>query len=189
MKKLKHNDKVILEGKRGRVFTVRGCAKRYNGDAEAAYNRAIRNGHYLYYINKEPSLLCGDSLYAEKEKKKWEKAIQLDDGELVEIEDEILKVRYKGNYIDMGEFVYMGHTPIVKEFNVGDVIYYMKDNKVHCAPILSKMKVENEHVAHTDEQKDVFAPFGKAGVYYATVHGIINGEKSFYTKQELLDSL
>jgi len=167
MIKLKHNDKVILEGKRGRVFTIRG---------------------YVYCINQEPSILCGDPEFWGRINKEWAEAIQLNDGELVEIEDEILKVRYKGNYVDMGEFVYMNHTPIVKEFNIGDTIYYMANNEIHSAKIISKMKVENDP-KHLDYKKETFTPFGEAGIYYATVHGIINGEKAFATKQELLNSL
>jgi len=183
MIKLKHNDKVILEGKRGRVFTVRGYAESYNEDPETAYNRAIRKGHNLYCINQESSILCGDPEFWGRINSEWGEAIQLNDGELVEIEDKILKVRYKGNYSDMGAFFYYNHVSGVNEFNVGDTIYYMDNNEVRCASIVSKMKVEN------DPKYQGFTTFGEAGIYYATVDGIIKGRKAFAAKQELLDSL
>lgn len=104
MKKLQYNDKVIVNGKKGTVFTVRGFAKKYNDDPEKTYERAINNNHNVFGINQEATVLSGDPNYYENEKKKWENAIHLEDGEIVEIEGEKLQMRYKGNYSDMCDF-------------------------------------------------------------------------------------
>lgn len=56
--------------------------------------------------------------------------------------------------------------------------YYLKDNRVHSAPILSIMTVENLHDDwdSTEAQVNTFTPFGKSGVFYNTCHGIISQE-------------
>lgn len=74
--------------------------------------------------------------------------------------------------------------------NVGDMIFYLRENRVHSAPILSKMVVENqrEDIA-TTEQRELFNRFGPAGVFYATCHGTIHGHEAFPSKEELLKSL
>jgi len=76
-------------------------------------------------------------------------------------------------------------------FDLEQLIYYMLDNRVHSAPVLARMCVDNLHEnwANTDKQKEVFTPFGKTGVYYATCHGIIPYRDAFGSKEDLLDSL
>lgn len=71
--------------------------------------------------------------------------------------------------------------------NVGELIYYMRENCIHSAPILSKMIVENgnEHLASTSEQKEVFTPFGPAGIIYATCHGKVNSNEAFKSPEAL----
>lgn len=70
-------------------------------------------------------------------------------------------------------------------------IWYMMDNKVCSAPILATMQVENLHNDwdSTPAQAETFIPFGKAGNYYATCHGVFNEDAVFATKDELLASL
>lgn len=76
-------------------------------------------------------------------------------------------------------------------YELGADIYYFRDNRVHSAPVLARMIVDNLHEdwAHTAEQKDLWTPWGKGGVYYRTCHGIFEHREVFGSKQELLDSM
>jgi hypothetical protein len=73
--------------------------------------------------------------------------------------------------------------------NVGDTIWYMNEGRVHSAPILAKMIVENKHEewACTEQQKGLFTPFGKTRTVYATCHGQF--EQVYPSKPALLESL
>lgn len=104
MEKLEHGQKVKINGKRGTVFTVRGYAKEYNEDPEAAYNRAVKNGHILFSILQEPAILSGDPGFYDREMKKWADATIINNGEVVVIEDEAFEVVFVGNYSDMVHF-------------------------------------------------------------------------------------
>jgi hypothetical protein len=75
--------------------------------------------------------------------------------------------------------------------NIEDLAFYMMDDKVHSAKITSKMIVENQHEdwAYTPEQIRLCMPFGEAGTFYATTHGIFEEGKIFPTKEELINSL
>lgn len=72
---------------------------------------------------------------------------------------------------------------------VGQLVWYMNEGRVHSAPVISKMTVENAHEdwAHTDEQKRLFTRFGRARTVYATCHGEF--EEVYESKQALLESL
>jgi hypothetical protein len=112
MKELKHNDKVILNGRKGIVGTVRGFAQEYTGvsakyntDPEEAYKKALTKKEELFWINQEVTVICGDPGYYEQQKAAWLNAIPLTDKEVVTIEGEILSVHYKGNYSDMGALI------------------------------------------------------------------------------------
>jgi copper oxidase (laccase) domain-containing protein len=76
--------------------------------------------------------------------------------------------------------------------NISQLAYYLIDNKIHSAKILSKMTVEN-HIGDdkvcTDEQRESFQSFGKECVKYATIHAILDESQLFATKEELLASL
>lgn len=71
--------------------------------------------------------------------------------------------------------------------NIGQTIYYLQNDKLHSAPILSKLIVENdkEDYASTKEQKEIFTPFGKTRITYATCHGEIDDSKTFETPEAL----
>lgn len=73
----------------------------------------------------------------------------------------------------------------------GQEVWYILENKIHSAPVLSIMTVENEHEdwAHTKEQKELFTRFGPAGVFIATVHTTLSAEKVFTSKEDLVASL
>lgn len=77
------------------------------------------------------------------------------------------------------------------KFGLNQTIFYMGDGKVCSAPVLSRMVVENLHGDWNSnpEQKKAFVPFGPAGEYYNTCHGMWRGEEVFATKKELLETL
>lgn len=75
---------------------------------------------------------------------------------------------------------------------IDQTIFYMMDNKVHSAPVLSRLIVENKHpdkFASNEDQKRLFLRFGNARESYSTTHGEISAELAFATKEELLASL
>lgn len=75
--------------------------------------------------------------------------------------------------------------------DLGKIIYFMRDNKVFSAPVLSRMIVENLHEdrAHTKEQKELYTNFGLSGIFYYTTHGVVSNLHAFGSKKDLLDSL
>lgn len=76
-------------------------------------------------------------------------------------------------------------------YELEQLIHFMRDNKPHSAPVLSRMQVENLHQdwAHTKEQKGLFMPFGETGIFYSTCHGPINENEAFASREELLSML
>ncbi len=73
------------------------------------------------------------------------------------------------------------------KYQLEQIIYYMRENKVHSAPVLAALEVKNAHQgwAHSKEQKEIFTPFGPAGVKYATCHGIVSENEAFASREEL----
>jgi hypothetical protein len=76
-------------------------------------------------------------------------------------------------------------------FELMQTIYYIRDDRIHSAPVLARMIVENAHGdwTCTKEQKDMFTPFGDAREAYATCHGLVPAEVAFGSRQDLIDSL
>lgn len=76
------------------------------------------------------------------------------------------------------------------KFSLGQVVWYLDENKVHSAPVLSRMCIDNHHDdwACTNEQKEVFQRFGASTVKYATIHGEYHEGSLFGSKEELLKS-
>lgn len=76
-------------------------------------------------------------------------------------------------------------------FELGQTIYYIREDRIHSAPVLARMCVENEHDdwASTEAQKALFTPFGPSDVIYATCHGLISNRHAFGSRQDLIDSL
>lgn len=77
------------------------------------------------------------------------------------------------------------------KYELEQTIFYIMDNVVHSAPVLSRMCVENAHDEwiSNEEQKDAFAPFGFSGIKYSTCHGTIEEKHAFSSVDELLESL
>ena len=78
----------------------------------------------------------------------------------------------------------------IETYNIGDLIYYIKENKVHSADILSIKVVVNSGInVCTKEQHDLFERFGKDCIMYATCHGEFPHDEVYLSKEELLNSL
>jgi hypothetical protein len=77
------------------------------------------------------------------------------------------------------------------KYNLDQIIYYMADNRVHSAPVLSRMYVDNLHPdwTSTPEQRDLFTAFGATNIMYATCHGTISETLAFASAQDLVNSL
>ena len=77
------------------------------------------------------------------------------------------------------------------KYAIGQTVYYIMDNRVCSSDVTSRMKVENaqDRWASTQEEKQSCTPFGFSRVQYATCHGILEEEKVFATKEDLLASL
>ena len=77
------------------------------------------------------------------------------------------------------------------KYKLDQVLHYMRDNKPHSAPVLARMQVENlrEDWAHTQEQRNLFTPFGPAGIYYATCHGLVREGEAFASMAAMLESM
>lgn len=77
------------------------------------------------------------------------------------------------------------------KYQLDQLIYYMANNQVHSAPVLSRMYVDSLRPDwnYTPELREIFTPFGESGAVYATCHGKIPESKAFGSPKELMDSL
>lgn len=77
------------------------------------------------------------------------------------------------------------------KFDLEQTIYYIRNDRIHSAPILARIIVENAHDdwACTDVQKELFTPFGPGREAYATCHGFVPTEEAYGSRQDLVDSL
>jgi hypothetical protein len=79
----------------------------------------------------------------------------------------------------------------VPRFKLGANIWYMKNDRACEAEVWTKCTVANsrEKWASTEAQKRTWQHFGPSGIFYVTCHGIIEEDKAFGSKEELLESL
>ncbi len=89
------------------------------------------------------------------------------------------------------EKIYSIPEPLVPKFALDQLVYYMRDNKVHSANVMSIKVVMNLHEewASTNEQKDTWLYFGPTCILYKTVHCKLNESEVFASREELLESL
>jgi hypothetical protein len=76
-------------------------------------------------------------------------------------------------------------------FDVGTMIFYLREHRVHSAPIMCRSIVENKHddYASTPEQKAMWQAFGPSGIRYNTCHGMVMHEEAFGSRQALVASI
>ena len=76
------------------------------------------------------------------------------------------------------------------KYEIGQIVYYMKNNMVHSARILSRVNSENSNInACTPTQKEFFQRFGPNCTVYSTCHGEFQEKDVFPTKEDLFKSL
>jgi hypothetical protein len=73
------------------------------------------------------------------------------------------------------------------KFELSDTIYYLRDNKVHSAPILSRMWVDNAHPEWdaTFALRGMYQSFGTSREVYVTCHGVVRAEEAHISAQSL----
>ena len=77
------------------------------------------------------------------------------------------------------------------KFELDQLIYYIRNDRIHSAPVLARIIVENakENWACTYVQKALFTPFGVGREAYSTCHGFVPAKDAFASRQDLVDSL
>ena len=73
------------------------------------------------------------------------------------------------------------------KFQLGQLVWYLRDNKVHSAKVLARLCSESEKDNSASDSP--WMAFGRTRVEYSTCHGVINESQCFASKQELLESL
>lgn len=73
------------------------------------------------------------------------------------------------------------------KYELNQIVWYVKDGKNHSARILSRRYVDNGHDdwSSTQAQRRAFQAFGKAGIEYATIHGIFEEAELFPSEEKL----
>jgi hypothetical protein len=77
------------------------------------------------------------------------------------------------------------------KFDLDQTVYLILDNRVHSAPVLSRMLVENHHPKWdaTKEQAQFFKRFGNCRVMYSTCHGEFSEQELFDSRQALASAI
>ena len=75
------------------------------------------------------------------------------------------------------------------KFELNQTVYYLENNRLFSAPILSRLYVDNLRGANTEQQIDVFNHFGQTRILYRTIHGTYDETKLFRSKEELALSI
>ena len=73
------------------------------------------------------------------------------------------------------------------KYELDQIIHYMRDNRPHSAPVLARSVVESLHPDwnSTNEQKQLFTPFGTDSTLYATCHGIVNESEAYASRSDM----
>lgn len=74
------------------------------------------------------------------------------------------------------------------KFRLGQEIFYIRDNRLHSAPVMSRRCVENSRECKSGGS-NLYSRFGHSGIEYSTVHGIIKEKEAFASKEDLAASL
>ena len=75
------------------------------------------------------------------------------------------------------------------KYELNQAVYYIEDNKLHSALVVSRCCIENKLEAYTETQKEIYEPWGKTQTLYKTVHGIYKEDQLFESKEELCDHI
>ena len=72
-------------------------------------------------------------------------------------------------------------------FNLDQIVWYLLDNKICSAPILSRKYVDNKYEG--GNVIEAFQFFGESNISYSTIHAILPEYELFSSKEELINSL
>ena len=78
------------------------------------------------------------------------------------------------------------------KFELDQLIYYIRNDQLCSAPVISRAIVENLREPRSQDTADtvkLYSPFGKSVRAYATVHGTVLEAKAFASRQDLVNSL
>lgn len=75
------------------------------------------------------------------------------------------------------------------EHDLGQTIFYLKNNRIHSAVVVTRMLVENAHDDWVDTKDHSWQRFGVTGERYVTCHGVVEAREAFATRDELKDSI
>lgn len=73
------------------------------------------------------------------------------------------------------------------KFELGQLVYYIEDNKLHSSPVLSRIIVENK--TESDNADEFYMRFGKSRIIYSTCHGEYEEGRLFASKEDLAKSI
>jgi len=73
------------------------------------------------------------------------------------------------------------------KFELDQVVFYIEDNCLHSAPVLSRNYVDNIFGDGVGDS-DTLRCFGPSRIQYSTIHGTYSGKALFATREELAAS-
>ena len=69
------------------------------------------------------------------------------------------------------------------EYELKETAFYLLDNKIHSAAILSRMIIENsKQDSCVTEQWNHLCMFGESKLNYSTIHGVFDASQIFKSK-------
>lgn len=76
------------------------------------------------------------------------------------------------------------------KYELGQTVFYMKDNRVVSSTVRSRQLVENLYAPSlTGSHRELNQCFGPSGIRYRTTDGVYTESQLFATKEDLLASL
>lgn len=76
------------------------------------------------------------------------------------------------------------------KYELGQLVYYLLDNKLHSAKVLSRMKLERLDESKNNDPYDPYDNFDyDSGTFYATCHGTFREDEIFGSKEELAQNI
>lgn len=83
------------------------------------------------------------------------------------------------------------------KFELGQLIWYMRNNAIHNGKVLSRIAVDNateltpypDDPTNVDEQRNFFNRFGPTRTHYATCHGIVAEVHAHASREDLVQHL
>lgn len=79
------------------------------------------------------------------------------------------------------------------KYKLGQEVWYMHNNKICSAPVLSRCMVENAHDSQKEnlslDERRIYTQFGKTDIRYSTIHMILSERETYQSVDELIGAL